>query len=118
MGPSRGVALIRPGARESPASAPADLRLLFDHSVVEVGTITGDYLKRFHGLPLIRCRWSASHVAALLLRAVFLFELTAAGEIHFRRRRETFARTRPAPLRPLWRGSRQGRSADRCWSRR
>lgn len=47
-----------------------------------MGTITGEYLKRFHGLPLIRCRRSASHVGAQLLRAVFLFEANSP-EIQF-----------------------------------
>jgi len=52
VSPSCGVAFSRPRARESTASAPTDLRLFFDHGIVKVGTITGDYLKHFHGLPL------------------------------------------------------------------
>src|SRR6516165_3221422 len=72
VSPSCGVAFSRPRARESTASAPTDLRLFFDHGAVKVGTITGENLKRFHGLPLIRCRSSALHAKSQLLRPVFI----------------------------------------------
>jgi hypothetical protein len=46
-----------------------------------MGTITGEYLKRFHGLPLIRCRFQASHVEPRLLRLVFLFDASQSPEL-------------------------------------
>jgi len=118
VSPSCGVAFSRPRARESTASAPTDLRLFFDHRAVKVGTITGENLKRFHGLPLIRCRSSALHARPRLLRAVFLFEKGSRAEMLFSTCGNLRMRTMPGALRQPWRGSRRRRLAANSPPRR